>query len=300
MKHPKTLQKGSTVRIISTARRITETEVAPAVKVLESWGLNVEFGKHLYSHHHQFSGTDAQRLEDLQNALDADHVDAIWCARGGYGTVKLLDDIDFSAFEKKPKWVVGYSDVTGLLCHINQVLGISTLHATMPINIMHQLDQAHLDAINSMKRVLFGETLNYSFPRHNLTRQGDCTGSIIGGNLSIIYSILGSESCPNTAGKILFLEDLDEYLYHVDRMMTNLKRNGLLDRLSGLVIGGMTDMNDNTIKYGKTAEEIVWEHVNEYDYPVYFGFDAGHVARNLALPFGPEARIENNALIVDF
>jgi len=268
MKKPNVLKKGSVVRIISTARKITPSEVAPSIKMLTSWGLKVELGRNLYSTHNQFAGTTSQRLQDLQSALDDDRVELVWCSRGGYGTTMLLDDIDFDGFVKHPKWVVGYSDVTSLLCHITE-------------------------------NWLFGRSLNYSLKPHKLSKTGDANGQIIGGNLSILYSLLGSNSSPNTDGRILFIEDLDEYLYHMDRMMVNMKRNGLLSGLSALLVGGMTDMNDNAVPYGKTAEEIVLDHVKDFNYPVYFGVEAGHMSPNLALPFGVHAEIKDNQISIN-
>ena len=298
MKTPPFLQPSSRVRIVSTARKISETELAPAIKLLKSWGLIVELGEHVYDRYRQFAGTDEARLEDLQHALDDESLDMIWCSRGGYGTVKLIDQLDFSRFVERPKWVVGYSDVTGLLCHITERLNVQSIHATMPINIKEQLNKRDLDTIYSLQHLLFGKSLSYGLDEHKLNRPGNCSGELIGGNLSIVYSILGSSSAPRTNDKILFLEDLDEYLYHVDRMMVNLKRNGLLGNLAGLVVGGMSDMNDNTVPYGTNAEEIIHDHVKAYDYPVYFGFPAGHISPNLALPFGKVVSIKNNTLIV--
>ncbi len=296
MKRPPFLKPGSSVRIISTARKISQSEVEPSIKLLESWGLSVQLGEHLFDEFDQFAGNDQARTDDLQSALNDTSVGMIWCSRGGYGTVKLIDALDFSVFLHKPKWVVGYSDITGLLCHLTQCLDVATLHATMPINITNTPTPEDLVSMDSLRNALFGKGGRYALQPHALSRPGNCSGQLIGGNLSIVYSLLGSESSPQTNGKILFLEDLDEYLYHIDRMMVNLKRNGLLSKLSGLVIGGLSDMNDNTVPYGKTAEEIVLEHVSEFDYPVYFGFDAGHVSPNLALPFGMDVQIQNYVL----
>ncbi|MFT5512842.1 MAG: muramoyltetrapeptide carboxypeptidase, partial [Bacteroidia bacterium] len=239
-----------------------------------------------------------QRLQDLPEALNDPDVDMVWCSRGGYGTTMLIDSINFDAFCADPKWVVGYSDVTSLLCHIVRNQGVATLHATMPISVHSQLDEANLQSVKSLQNALFGKSNHYNLSNHRLNKSGDASGTIIGGNLSILYSILGSDSSPKTAGSILFIEDLDEYLYHVDRMMVNLKRNGILKNLSALIVGGLTDMNDNTVPYGKTAEEIVWSHVKDYDYPLYFGFEAGHMSPNNALPFGLPVYIEDNVLVI--
>ena len=299
MKKPNSLVEGSIVRIISTARKISPAEIAPSIKLLKSWGLKVQLGRNLYASYNQFAGTTSQRTQDLQEALNDPDVSMIWCSRGGYGTTMLLDSVDFSGFVQNPKWVVGYSDVTSLLCHITNNYQINTLHGTMPINVKEQFSSEDVLSLNSLKSVLFGQSVSYPLPNHSLTIKGDASGELIGGNLSILYSILGSNTCSSTEGKILFIEDLDEYLYHVDRMMINLKRNGLLDDLNALIVGGMSDMNDNTIPFGKTAEEIVLNHVSELGYPVYFGFPAGHVSPNLALPFGSKVKIANDTLVID-
>lgn len=285
MEKPVRLKKGDKVVIISTARKISEKEIEPAVKVLESWGLVVVCGENLFNEAAQFSGSTIQRMLDLQNALDDKSVKAIICARGGYGTVKIIDALDFSKFIIQPKWIVGYSDVTVLHNHINQNFNIQTLHATMPINFTTNTNES----LESLKMAFFGEKVAYNFEQHKLNRKGEGKGEIVGGNLSIVYSLTGTESQIDTQGKILFLEDLDEYLYHVDRMLMNLDRAGILAGLSGLIVGGMSDMNDNAIPYGKTAKEIILEAVADYDYPVCFDFPAGHIDDNRTLLMGGKA-----------
>ncbi len=300
MKKPKNLVKGSLVRIVSTARKISYDELIPSIKLFESWGLRVELGANTLSEYNQFAGTFDLRLKDLQGAIDDPNVDAIWCSRGGYGTTMLLDHLDFSHFKTHPKWVIGYSDVTSLLCHITTNLKIATLHATMPINIKPPKTEEQTLTTESLRKVLFGQSLTYELPDHALNSIGTCSGPLIGGNLSILYSILGSKSSPNTNGSILFIEDLDEYLYHIDRMLVNLKRNHVFDGLSGVIVGGMSDMNDNTIPFGQTAEEIIHSQLKDYSFPVYFGFNAGHVTPNLALPFGIPITIKNSTISIDF
>ena len=208
----------------------------------------------------------------------------LFCARGGYGTVRIIDHIDFSIFKTKPKWIAGYSDVTALHSTLHN-LNISSLHSTMPINFANNTS----NSLESLKQALFGNKIAYNFQRHELNRAGETKGKVVGGNLSIIYSLLGSNSDINTDDKILFLEDLDEYLYHLDRMMMNLKRNGKLSKLAGLIVGGMNDMNDNTIPYGKSANEIIAESVSEYNYPVAFNFPAGHISNNNTIILGQTA-----------
>jgi len=285
MEKPVSLIKGDKVVIISTARKISEKEIEPALKVLTDWGLVVVFGDHLFKEEDQFSGSTTQRALSLQNALDDKSIKAIICARGGYGTVKIIDHINFSKFITHPKWIVGYSDVTVLHNHINQNFNTQTLHATMPINFKTNTTES----LESLRLALFGEQVNYAFEKHELNKDGEGQGEVVGGNLSIIYSLTGTDTQIDTTGKILFLEDLDEYIYHIDRMMLNLKRSGLLSNLAGLVVGGMSDMNDNAIPYGKTAKEIILETVADYDYPVCFDFSAGHIDDNRALFMGAEA-----------
>ena len=283
---PSALQKGDQIGIISTARKISKEELRFAKNTIEEWGLKVVFGKNLFQEYNQFAGTDLQRSADLQQMIDNSDIKAIICARGGYGTVRILDLIDFSDFQANPKWIAGYSDVTALHSTLHN-LNITSLHSTMPVNFSDNTKTS----LESLKQTLFGNLISYNFPRHNLNRIGHTKGKVVGGNLSIIYSLLGSNADINTEGKILFLEDLDEYLYHLDRMMMNLKRNGKLSNLAGLIIGGMSNMNDNTIPFGKSAMEIIAESVSEYDYPVAFNFPAGHVDDNNTIILGQNANL---------
>lgn len=278
---PKYLEQNSTIAIVSAARKISLQEIQQAIKLLKSWNLKVRIGRTIGLEHNQFAGTDDERRIDFQNMLNDDEVKAIWCARGGYGTVRIIDGLDFSKFKKNPKWIIGYSDVTVLHNHINK-LGFETLHATMPVNVKQNTSEA----LNSLKDTLFGKQLNYSIKTDKLNKFGKVKSELIGGNLSILYSLLGSETALDTDGKILFFEDLDEYLYHVDRMMQNLKRNGYFDKLKGLIVGSMTEMNDNTIPFGKTAKEIVYDACKDFDFPICFDFPAGHIDDNRSLIFG--------------
>ena len=282
MEKPPSLKKGDKIAIISTARKISKIELEPAVSIIKSWGLESVFGKNLFNENHQFSGTTEERVADLQHVLDDPAIKAIFCARGGYGTVQVIDQIDFSNFKKNPKWIIGYSDVTVLHNHINTNFNIQTLHASMPINFATNTKEA----LESLKETLFGALPIYTCDVDELNKLGDATGELVGGNLSIIYSLTGTPSQINTKGKILFLEDLDEYLYHIDRMMMNLKRAGLLKELKGLIVGGMSDMNDNTVPYGKSAKQIIFDAVKEYNYPVCFEFPAGHINDNRAIMMG--------------
>jgi len=288
MIQPPYLKKGDKIAIVSPARSITFEEVHPSIRVLQKNGLEVVLGSHVFSRHQQFAGTDAQRARDFQQMLDDDSIRAILCSRGGYGSLRIIDRLDFTRFSEHPKWVIGYSDVTVFHAHFHERLKSETLHATMPKNILSELPD---DSVGTMINALFGHRISYSYPGSPQSREGLAEGSLIGGNLSILVSLMGSVSEVNTDGKILFLEDVDEYLYHLDRMMMNLKRAGKLSRLKGLVVGGLSGMNDNAIPFGKTPVEIVAEAVSEYKYPVCFDFQAGHLDKNLAMIFGRKIRL---------
>ena len=284
---PNKLQKGDTVAIVSTARKISKEELTPALKLLEKWGLKAVLGKTIDTEENQFAGSDELRASDFQQMLDDPKIKAIWCARGGYGTVRIIDKLDFSAFKKTPKWIVGYSDVTVLHSQIHN-FGIETLHAQMCLEIQNKTEEAR----ESIRKVLFGEAYSIEIKRtDSFAPLGILKGELIGGNLSVLYSLCGSTSEMKTDGKILFIEDLDEMLYHVDRMMMNLKRSGYLKNLNALIIGGMTEMKDNKVYFGKTAEEIIADLVKEYNYPVILNFPAGHIADNRALILGREVEI---------
>jgi muramoyltetrapeptide carboxypeptidase len=295
---PPYLQKDDKVGIIAPARCINFEEVHPSIRVFQKWGLEVVLGTNIFRKCNQFAGKDDLRLADLQQMLDDDSIRAVICARGGYGTVRIIDRIDWTAFKRNPKWIVGYSDATVLHSHIHRHLGIETLHAIMPVNITG--DDVTSDALETLKNALFGKIRSYSYPATALSRPGEAEGFLAGGNLSILYSLMGSASEIDTAGRILFLEDVDEYLYHIDRMMMNLQRAGKLKSLAGLIVGGMDRMNDNTVPYGKTANEIIAEAVADYKYPVCFDFPSGHGENNLALILGRKVKlkIENEVELV--
>lgn len=287
---PKFLKKGDKIGIIAPARKIQKSEIEPAIQVFASWGLIVELGKNIFASDNQFAGTDKQRAEDLQNMMDNREIRAIVCARGGYGTIRLLPLLDFSRFKQDPKWIIGYSDITALHAHLNQNLGVQSIHGIMPLNFPN--DRSENESVTSLKSALFGEQICYTIQQHQFNRFGSAEGEIVGGNLSVLYSISGTKYDINTDGKILILEDLDEYLYHIDRMMMNLKLGGKLENLKALIVGGMSDMNDNSIPFGKTAYEIISETVKDYNYPVCFNFPAGHIENNIALVLGGWCKLE--------
>ena len=283
---PPYLKPGDKVALVATARKISAEELAFALKTLTEWGLQPVLPKNLYAVENQFAGSDEQRAEDLQWAINDESIKAIFIARGGYGTVRVVDKVDFCQFKPHPKWVVGYSDVTVLHSHLHKYFYTETLHATMPINF-----SKNAEATESLRKCLFGEKVKYEVKPEKLNRTGEAKAILIGGNLSLLFALGGTTDDVDTNGKILFIEDLDEYLYHIDRMMLNLKRSGKLKNLAGLVVGGFTEMKDNAIPFGKTAEEIIFDAVKEYKFPVCFGFPAGHVDRNLALYLGREVKL---------
>ena len=283
---PPFLNKGNKVAIVAPARKITMAELQPSIKIIQSFGLDVVYTDSLFAQDNQYAGSDLLRTEELQYILDNEDVKAVFFARGGYGSVRIIDKLNFSKFIKSPKWLIGYSDITVFHNHINKNFGIETLHATMPINFAKNT----VASVNSLFDILLGKLPSYEFLPHKLNRNGNMEGELVGGNLSVLYSLLGSNSFPDTNNKILFLEDLDEYLYHIDRMMMGLKRAGKLQNLAGLLVGTMTQMNDNTIPFGKTAEQIIFDAVAEYNYPVYFNFPAGHIDNNIAIIMGRQVR----------
>ncbi|NQY66545.1 MAG: LD-carboxypeptidase [Flavobacteriales bacterium] len=285
---PAYLKEGDKIGIVSTARKISKEELKPCIEHLKSWGLKVILGKHIYDIENQMAGTDEARAEDMQTMLDDPNIRAIMCARGGYGTVRIIDKLYFSSFKKSPKWIIGFSDVTALHTSIHN-RGYETIHGAMAINFYKDKDPRM--AISTLRKALFNAPLAHTADAHPMNRKGKAKGQVVGGNLSIIYSMMGSESQMRTDGKILFLEDLDEYMYHIDRMIMNLKRSGMLNKISGLVVGGMTDMNDNAIAFGRNVQEIILDAVKNYDYPVCFDFPAGHIDDNRALIMGAEAEL---------
>ncbi len=278
---PPFLKSGDCIGIVAPARKILMEELNPAIKKLESWGLKVKLGKNIFSSYNQFAGTDEERLADMQDMLDDKDVKAIISARGGYGSVRIIDQLDFSTFRHHPKWIAGYSDITVFHNHIQKHYEIQTLHCTMPINF-----EKDNDSTNLLWDALSGELTDYRINPQPLNRKGKAEGILCGGNLSILYALASTPSDIDTFGKILFLEDLDEYLYHIDRMMMQLKRAGKLSGLAGLVVGSFSEMKDNTIPFGKIAEEIILDAVQEYDFPVCFGFPAGHGQKNFPLYMG--------------
>ena len=285
---PPYLKPGDKIAIVAPARKVSPSEMEMAIDRFKKWGLQVVTALYLFGEKDQFSGTDEERTADFQMMLDDVEIRAIICARGGYGTVRMIDKLNFNAFQQHPKWIVGYSDITVLHSHIQTLFGIETIHTIMPINFP---DLGSETAIESLRKALFGEPIEYNVAPHPLNLAGNVSGLLTGGNLSILYSLNGSPSDINTEDKILFIEDVDEYLYHLDRMMMNFKRSGKLDKIKGLVVGSLSKMNDNTIPFGKQAEEIISEYVKDKGIPVCFNFPAGHSVDNSALILGREVQL---------
>lgn len=290
MKIPNPIKPGSIINLVSPAGKITEEHINPAITWFEKNGYFVKTGKHILAQHFQFAGTDEQRLEDLQTALDDPDIDVIMCSRGGYGTVRIINHLDFSQFQKNPKWIVGFSDITILHAAINK-LGFATIHGAMPRHFFDS-DEKPNENLKSLITVLSGEKISYKTAGNPFNRAGFAKAEIIGGNLSILSSLHGTTLEPDTKGKILFLEDVDEFLYHTDRMIHQLKLAGKFENLAGLIVGDFTDMKDNESPFGNTVHEIISEAVKDYDLPVCFGFPGGHDKKNLALPFGKVAELE--------
>jgi muramoyltetrapeptide carboxypeptidase len=268
------------------------------IATLQQWGFKVKVGKTLGNQVNYFSGTDEERLADLQSMLDDKTIKAILCGRGGYGLSRIIDSINFESFIQNPKWIIGFSDITILHAHINRQFGIATIHA--PMAAAFNDGGFENEYVQSLRQVLIGEEISYPCPAHPLNKTGNAQGELIGGNLTIIAHLIGSDSGYDTNGKILFLEDVGEYLYNIDRLFIQLKRSGLLDNLAALIIGGFTDMKDTVIPYGSDVYSIIHQHLSGYHYPVCFGFPVGHQTNNYALKVGREYQLNITANEVTF
>src|SRR5512133_1992120 len=274
---PPFLKKGDEVAIVSPAFCIDEEKLHAAVEFLAKWGLKARIGKNAANRYGPFAGTDEERLSDFQEAVDDPSIKAVLCARGGYGLLRIIDRIDFSSLKRNPNCFAGYSDVTVLHTWLSECENLVSIHGDMPLNY-YDADKEKI-TFNTLKKALFGNELNVKW-EGMAYHEGRAEGELSGGNLSLFYSLVGTPADPDTDGRILFLEDVGEYYYHIDRMLTSLKLAGKLDNLAALVIGGMTQMTDTRIPWGKSIEETILGIVSGYDYPVLFGFPAGHVNDN--------------------
>ena len=288
-KIPPYLKKGDTIGITSAAGFITLVDCNDAINMIQSWGFVIKIGDTIGKKYLTFGGTDEERMADLQQMLDDDNIKAIMIARGGYGLVRIIDKLNFTKFIKKPKWIIGFSDVTVLHSHINKNFGIATLHSKMCNSFVALAiaEPIQLETLDSIRKCLLAEKITYTIPINPSNKLGKAKGILVGGNLKTLESLAASASDIVTKNKILFVEDTGEYLYSIDRMFYNLKRSGKLANLAGLVVGGFKIKKDDVgAEFGKTLEEIVLEKISEYNYPVCFDFPVGHQKNNFALKCG--------------
>jgi len=283
---PPYLKAGDTVAIVAPSGILKnrEREVEQAVDLLKSWDLNAVVGKHVFSKANHFAGSDDERCEDLQNAMDDPKISAIWCARGGYGTVRILDKLDYTEFRKKPKWVIGYSDITALHNQLHNE-GFESFHALMCVSLTQDLRDIQ-PSVDTFKAALFGTPTDYSLKGSEYNRVGQASGELVGGNLTMLHTMLGSKESIDTSGKILFIEEIGEYKYHIDRMLQSMKRAGYFDHLNGLVVGDMSKLRKNTTLWGTSIEQLILDALADYDFPIAFNMPAGHEKDNRTLVLG--------------
>lgn len=289
---PKYLKKGDTVAIVAPSGVLKNYNgyILKAKELLKSWELEVVIGENVFNDNGHFAGTDNQRSADFQLALDDKAIKAIWCARGGYGAMRVIDNLNFEKYKENPKWIIGYSDITAIHNDLHNNKSES-IHGIM-CKSLEKIDVDNNESISLLKKTLFGEKLSYTIEGNNYNIEGNSNGQLIGGNLTLLHCLLGSESSIDTDGKILFIEDLGEYLYHIDRMLISLKRAGYFDNCKGLIVGDFTDMRKNTTPFGRNLKELILDIVKEYDFPVSFGFPAGHGEKNYPMILGREINLE--------
>lgn len=289
MSTPTYLQKGDKVAIICPASYIhKDVDLKPAYDILSSWGLIPIVYDSVTAQHHQFAGTDDLRAADLQKALNDTDIKAIIAGRGGYGCVRIVDKLNFESFQTKPKWIVGFSDLTALHAHIQAQFGIPTIHGQMVKSFL----DASEESLETLRKALFGENINLTYQQSIYpNRSGQAQGTLVGGNLAILHSVLASPSDFDYTNKILFIEDVSESHYNIDRMLWTLKRAGKLTNLSGLIIGGFTELTDSNPPFGQRYEDIIMDKVNEYNFPIAFHYPAGHIDDNRALIFGKQVQL---------
>ena len=289
---PEYLKKGDTVAIVAPSGVLKNYNgyILKAKELLKSWELEVVIGENVFNDNGHFAGTDNQRSADFQLALDDKAIKAIWCARGGYGAMRVIDNLNFKKYKENPKWIIGYSDITAIHNDLHNNKSES-IHGIM-CKSLEKIDVDNNESISLLKKTLFGEKLSYTIEGNNYNIEGNSNGQLIGGNLTLLHCLLGSESSIDTDGKILFIEDLGEYLYHIDRMLISLKRAGYFDNCKGLIVGDFTDIRENTTPFGRNLKELILDIVKEYDFPVSFGFPAGHGKKNYPMILGREINLE--------
>ncbi|OIQ23359.1 MAG: LD-carboxypeptidase [Lacinutrix sp. MedPE-SW] len=295
MIQPPYLKAGDTVAIVAPSGILKNRndEVARAKKLLESWNLNVVIGDNVFKKDNHFAGTDAERCEDFQKALDDKSIKAIWSARGGYGTVRILDKLDYSKFLKQPKWIIGYSDITALHSQLHTI-GVETIHAIMCVSLPKDLNEIE-KSIETFKSVIFGQPLAYTLTGSKYNRTGSAKGQLVGGNLTILHTMLGSNTSINVDGKILFIEEIGEYKYHIDRMLQSMKRAGYFDNCKGVVVGDMTKLRKNTTLWGSSVEQLIIDALQDYNFPIAFNMPAGHEDDNRAMILGRTIQLDVNS-----
>ncbi|AUC83163.1 LD-carboxypeptidase [Lacinutrix sp. Bg11-31] len=283
---PPYLKAGDTVSIVAPSGVLKNRadEVARAKKLLESWQLKVVVGKHVFSSDDHFAGTDQERCEDFQEALDNPSIKAIWSARGGYGTVRILDKLDYSKFLEQPKWVIGYSDITALHNQIH-TKGVESIHGIMCVSLPEDLTEIK-ESIDAFKAAIFGKPISYTLKGSDYNRQGIASGQLVGGNLTILHTMLGSNTSIDVSGKILFIEEIGEYKYHIDRMLQSMKRAGYFDNCKGVIVGDMSRMRKNTTLWGTSIEQLILDALADYNFPIAFNMPAGHEDDNRAMIMG--------------
>lgn len=286
---PKNLNAGDSVSIVAPAGFINPEQVSASIKTLTSWQLKVVLGKNIYARHFNFAGTDEQRASDFQEAIDNPEIKAIFCARGGYGVIRILDKIDWTHFVNNPKWIIGYSDITAIHACLNNVMNISSVHGPMPINFDKLIEEK--SSINNLKELLFGKEIKYSIPNNHNIQPSCFEGKLIGGNLSLLYSLRGTKYDFLSKENILFIEEIGEYMYHIDRILQNFKLGNKFSGLKGLIVGGFTEIKENDLPFAYSLLEILNE-VTENKIPIVTGLSAGHITPNLPLIFGSNLRIK--------
>ncbi|MEM6517017.1 MAG: LD-carboxypeptidase [Bacteroidota bacterium] len=292
MIEPPFLKPGDTVAIVAPSGilKSRQGEINQAVTLLKQWGLNAVVGKHVFAKADHFAGTDEERCEDFQTVLNDPKISAIWCARGGYGTVRILDKLDYTKFKQHPKWVIGYSDITALHNQIHN-LGYQSIHALMCVSLTKDLNDIK-ETVSTFKSTIFGNPVDYNLEGSTYNKVGNAKGQLVGGNLTMLHTMLGSKTSIDTSGKILFIEEIGEYKYHIDRMLQSLKRAGYFDNCAGLVVGDMSKLRKNTTLWGSSVEQLVLDALSEYDFPIAFNMPAGHEKDNRAMVFGKTVELE--------